>query len=132
MVGHSGWYPPEQTCSPPALPDYLKNVYDLKPIVGVPSDAEVIEIHAVVHAARKASEIPGMHDPGLLMGLADHLFSAQMARYRKKYSLIIFPSDATYTPPALPAHISITLEPMSGTPSDEYMMKAKEVLRSYQ
>jgi hypothetical protein len=56
MVGQSSWYPPGQLCIPPELPDYLKNIYDLKPIAGAPNDAEVIGIHAVVHAAKKVSE----------------------------------------------------------------------------
>ncbi|CAE6439877.1 unnamed protein product [Rhizoctonia solani] len=132
MADHPGWYPPGQVCHPPELPTYLNNVYNLKPIVGVPNDAEVIGIHTVLHAARKASEIPGMHDPGLLMGLADHLFGAQMARYRSKYSLIAFPSDATYSPPTLPTHISVKLEPASGAPTDEEMAKAQDVVLTYQ
>ncbi|KAG8694398.1 hypothetical protein FRC11_002218 [Ceratobasidium sp. 423] len=132
MTGHAGWYPPGQICYPPELPTYLKNVYDLKPVVGAPSDDEIIGIHAVIQAARKGSEIPGMHNPGLLMGLADHLFGVQMARYRSKYSLITFPSDATYTPPALPSHIPIHLDPVSGAPSDEEIMKAQDALQTYQ
>ncbi|KAF8712338.1 hypothetical protein RHS03_01230, partial [Rhizoctonia solani] len=137
MVDHSSWYPPGQLCSPPVLPHYFKSVYDLKPFIGVPSDTEVMGIHAVVHAAKKVSEIPSMHDPGLLMKLADHLFSAQMARYRSKYSLVTFPSvskirDATYTPPPLPVHISVSLETIVGAPSNEEMIKVQEALRSYQ
>ncbi|CAE6458200.1 unnamed protein product [Rhizoctonia solani] len=132
MTNYTSWYPSGQICHPPELPPYLRNVYDLKPIVGVPDDSEVIGIHAVIQAANRASGIPGMHDPDLLMGLADHLFSAQMAKYRSKYSLIVFPSDATYTPPILPAHISVTLEPVSGVPSDEETIKAQEAVRSYQ
>ncbi|CAE6483215.1 unnamed protein product [Rhizoctonia solani] len=126
------WYPPGQVCSPPELPAYLKNVYDLKPIIGLPSDSEVTGIHAVIRAARKASEIPGMHSPGLLMNLSDHLFGAQMARYRSRYSLITFPSDATYTPPALPTHTSVKLESVSGAPTDEEMLKVQDAVRAYQ
>ncbi|CAE6536407.1 unnamed protein product [Rhizoctonia solani] len=73
-----------------------------------------------------------MQDPGLLMGLADHLFGAQMARYRSKHSLITFPSDAIYTPPELPTHISVKLQSVSGAPSNDEMIKAQEALRSYQ
>ncbi|ELU39541.1 laminin domain-containing protein [Rhizoctonia solani AG-1 IA] len=124
MVNHSGWYPPGQLCSPPVLPHYFKSVYDLKPFIGVPSDTEVIGIHAVVHAAKKVSEIPSMHDPDLLMKLADHLFSAQMGR-----RLFL---DATYTPPPLPVHISVSLETIVGAPSNEEMIKVQEALRSYQ
>lgn len=36
---------------PPQLPEYLKNIHDLKPIVGVPDDEEVIAIHTVIRAA---------------------------------------------------------------------------------
>ncbi|KDN36156.1 hypothetical protein RSAG8_11037, partial [Rhizoctonia solani AG-8 WAC10335] len=132
MTDHPGWYPPGLVCYPPELPVYLKNVHDLKSIVGVPSNEDVIGIHAVIQAANRVSGVPGMHDPSLLMGLADHLFSAQMAKYRSKYSLITFPSDATYTPPELPAHVSVKLEPVSGAPSDDDMMRAQEALRSYQ
>ncbi|CAE6458863.1 unnamed protein product [Rhizoctonia solani] len=132
MVDHTGWYPSGQVCSPPELPAYLKNVYDLKPIIGVPSDDEVIGIHAVIQAARKTSDIPGMHNPGLLMRLTDHLFGAQMARYRDQYSCITFPSDATYKPPILPAHVSIRLESVSGAPTDEDMMKVQDAVQTYQ
>ncbi|CAE7050912.1 unnamed protein product [Rhizoctonia solani] len=132
MTGHPGWYPPGQVCHPPELPAYLKNIHDLKPIVGAPSDGEMIKIHDVLDAANRVSGVPGMHDPGLLMKLADHLFSTQMARYRSKYSLITFPSDATYTPPALPSHISISLEPISASPSDEEIMKVQDAVQSYQ
>ncbi|KEP48424.1 putative laminin domain protein [Rhizoctonia solani 123E] len=132
MAEHTAWYPPGQVCYPPELPIYLRNVYDLKPIVGVPSDADVIGVHAVIQAANRVSGVPGMHDPGLLMGLADHLFSVQMARYRSKYSLITFPSDATYVPPELPAHVSVKLEPVSGAPSDDEVTRVQEALRLYQ
>ncbi|CUA67628.1 hypothetical protein RSOLAG22IIIB_07485 [Rhizoctonia solani] len=132
MMAHPGWYPPGQVCYPPELPAYLKNVYDLKPIAGVPGDDEVIGIHAVVQAARKASEIPGMNDPILTMKLTDHLFNAQMARYRNKYSLITFPSHATYTPPILSPNLSVDLRPISGTPSDEELIKVQDAVQTYQ
>ncbi|CAE7153723.1 unnamed protein product [Rhizoctonia solani] len=131
MAHHPG-YSPGQVYSPPQLPTYIKNVYELKQIIGVPSDAEVIGIHAVMHAARKASEVPGMHDPRLLMNLADHLFSVQMARYRSRYLQITSSLDATYTPPALPAHIPASLEPVSGAPSDEDILRVQDAIRSYQ
>ncbi|EUC58349.1 laminin domain protein, putative [Rhizoctonia solani AG-3 Rhs1AP] len=132
MANHPGWYPPGQVCYPPELPTYLKNVHDLKPIIGVPSNDELIRIHDVVHAANRASGVPGMHDSGLLMKLADHLFSAQMAQYRSRYSLVTFPSNATYTPPALPSLISANLEPISGSPSDEEIIKVQDAVQSYQ
>ncbi|CAE6459436.1 unnamed protein product [Rhizoctonia solani] len=132
MAAQPGWYPPGQACYPPELPAYLRNVYELKAIVGVPSNDEVIGIHAVVQAARKASEIPGMHDPVLNMKLGDHLFSAQMAIYRSKYSLVTFPSDATYAPPVLPASLLLDLNPISGAPSDEELIKVQDAVQTYQ
>jgi hypothetical protein len=42
--------------TPPRLPPYLKNVYDLKPVVDVPNDEEVKGIHAVIRAASNASQ----------------------------------------------------------------------------
>jgi hypothetical protein len=42
--------------TPPSLPPYLKNVYDLKPFVGVPNDEEVKGIHAVIRAASNVSQ----------------------------------------------------------------------------
>ncbi|CUA67176.1 hypothetical protein RSOLAG22IIIB_07244 [Rhizoctonia solani] len=132
MADHPGWYPASQVCYPPELPEYLKNVYDLKPIAGVPSDTDVIGIHSVVHAASRVSGVPGMHDSHLFLKLADHLFSVQMARYRCKYSLVTFPSDATYTPPALPALVSVNLETVSGAPSDEELTKVQDAVRAYQ
>ncbi|CAE6403429.1 unnamed protein product [Rhizoctonia solani] len=132
MTDHPGWYPPGQVCYPPELPTYLKNVCDLKPVVGVPSDAEVMGIHSVMHAANRVSGVPGMHDTGFFMRLADHLFGVQMAKYRNRYSLITFPSDATYTPPALPSHVTVTLEPVSGAPSDEQIVRVQEAVRAYQ
>ncbi|CUA72731.1 hypothetical protein RSOLAG22IIIB_10268 [Rhizoctonia solani] len=132
MAGHPGWYPPGQICYPPELPVYLKDAYDLKPIIGVPSDTEVLQIHSVIHAANRVSVVPGMTNPGLLVKLADHLFSVQMAKYRNKHSLITFPSDATYTPPTLPGHVTATLEPVSGVPSDEELVKVQDAVRAYQ
>ncbi|CAE6439357.1 unnamed protein product [Rhizoctonia solani] len=134
MVSHTEWYPPGQVCYPPELPPYLRDVYVLKPIVGLPTDADLIGIHDVIQAASKLSAVPGMHDSSLYMQLADHLFGAQMARYRSRYSLVVFPSNATYTPPTatLPAHICVTLEPVCGAPSDEQIVKVQEALRSYE
>ncbi|CAE6417338.1 unnamed protein product [Rhizoctonia solani] len=132
MVDRPGWYPPGQVCFPPELPISFKKVYDLKPVVGVPRDDEVIGIHAVIHAANRVSGAPEMHDPDLHMKLVDHLFSVQMARYRSRYSLITFPCDATYTPPALPSPVSVNLEPVSGAPSDEEMKKVQDAIQMYQ
>ncbi|KAH7335848.1 hypothetical protein B0J17DRAFT_668103 [Rhizoctonia solani] len=66
------------------------------------------------------------------MKLVDHLFNVQMARYRSRYSLITFPSDATYKPPALPPPVSINLEPVSGAPSDDEMKKVQDAIQTYQ
>ncbi|CAE6525245.1 unnamed protein product [Rhizoctonia solani] len=132
MKDHTGWYPPGQVCSPPELPSHFKDVPSLKPIVGVPSDAEVIEVHSVIHAANRVSGVPGMHDPVFFMKLADHLFNVQMARYRSRYSLLTFPNDATYTPPAIPSHISINLESVSGAPSDNAIIKVQDAIQTYQ
>ncbi|CAE6425124.1 unnamed protein product [Rhizoctonia solani] len=131
MAHHSEWYPPGQVCSPPELPTYLKNVYDLKPIIGLPSDSEVVGIHDVMHAARKASDVPGVHNPGLILSLADHLFGVQMVRYRNKY-FITLPSDTIYTPPNLPVHVSAKLQPVSGVPTDDEIMGVQDAVQTYQ
>ncbi|CAE6507798.1 unnamed protein product [Rhizoctonia solani] len=132
MTDHPGSYPSGQVCYPPELPTYLKEVCDLKPIVGVPTDDQLVGIHAVIQTANRALGIPGMHDPGLVMRLANHMFDVQMAKYRSKYSLITFPSDATYTPPTLPSHISANLRVVTGAPSDDEIMRVQNAVRSYQ
>ncbi|EUC55110.1 hypothetical protein RSOL_091400, partial [Rhizoctonia solani AG-3 Rhs1AP] len=109
MAHHSEWYPPGQVCSPPELTTYLKNVYDLKPIIGLPSDSEVVGIHDVMHAAKKAS------DDG----------------YRNKY-FITLPSDTIYTPPNLPVHVSAKLQPVSGVPTDDEIMGVQDAVQTYQ
>ncbi|KDN33244.1 hypothetical protein RSAG8_13666, partial [Rhizoctonia solani AG-8 WAC10335] len=76
--------------------------------------------------------MPRMHDAGLFMRLTDHLFGIQMAKYRSKYSLVTFLSDATYISPALPAHVSVILEPVTGAPSDEAIVKVQEAVQAYQ
>ncbi|KAG8708016.1 hypothetical protein FRC11_006878 [Ceratobasidium sp. 423] len=40
--------------------------------------------------------------------------------------------DATYTPPALPAQVSVNLEPVCGSPSDEEIMKVQDAIQGYQ
>ncbi|CAE6483235.1 unnamed protein product [Rhizoctonia solani] len=131
MAHHSEWYPPGQVCSPPELTTYLKNVYDLKPIIGLPSDSEVVGIHDVMHAAKKASDVPGMHNPSLILSLSDHLFSVQMVRYRNKY-FITLPSDTIYTPPIIPVHVSAKLQPVSGVPTDDDIMGVQDAVQTYQ
>ncbi|CAE6395080.1 unnamed protein product [Rhizoctonia solani] len=132
MAEYPGWYPDSLVLYPPELPAYLKHVYELKPIAGLPRDAEIVGIHSVVHAASRVSGVPGMHDPNLFMLLADHLFDVQMARYRSRYSRITFPTNATYIPPALPALVSINLGTVSGAPSDEEIIKVQDAVRAYQ
>ncbi|KAH7335855.1 hypothetical protein B0J17DRAFT_668134 [Rhizoctonia solani] len=38
----------------------------------------------------------------------------------------------TYTPPILPAHVSVHLELVTGTPSEEEVVKVQDAIRSYQ
>ncbi|EUC58868.1 hypothetical protein RSOL_282750, partial [Rhizoctonia solani AG-3 Rhs1AP] len=125
-------YPADQVCSPPELPPFLRNVYNLNTIVGVPKDEEMMGIHAVVRMAHRFTDVPDICSPVLLHQLSEHLFDAQMAKYRGRYPCSIFPMNTTYTPPALPAHASPNLEPVSGTPSDEAVIKVQDALRFYQ
>ncbi|KDN38376.1 hypothetical protein RSAG8_09580, partial [Rhizoctonia solani AG-8 WAC10335] len=121
-----------QVCSPPEIPNYLKSVCELKSIVGPPKDDEVIRIHAVIRVANQAVNIPGMYDPTLLAELEEHLFDVQMAKYWSKHPCSAFPVNTIYTPPALPAHVSVNLEPISGAPSNEEIIKVQDAIRSYQ
>ncbi|KAH7335867.1 hypothetical protein B0J17DRAFT_719514 [Rhizoctonia solani] len=73
-----------------------------------------------------------MHDSNIFVKLVDHLFDAQMARYRSKCAIVTFPADATYTPPTLPAHISVDLRPVSGSPSDDEIIKVQYAAQAYQ
>ncbi|KAB5588467.1 Laminin domain containing protein [Ceratobasidium theobromae] len=136
---------------PPQLPEYLKNIHDLKPIVGVPDDEEVIAIHTVIRAASIVFQVPGIYDPTLSLNLAQHLFEVQMggcsafvlpqlfqlvffaivARPIKHIGNISF-QDAVYTPPLLPSHITVKLEPVAGTPSDEEIIRVHNVVHSYE
>ncbi|CAE6445990.1 unnamed protein product, partial [Rhizoctonia solani] len=61
--------------------------------------------------------------------LSQHLFSVQMAVYRTAYPLSILPGDNTYTPPPLPTHIPITLEPVVGSPSNDQINAAQDAMR---
>ncbi|CCO37655.1 hypothetical protein BN14_11813 [Rhizoctonia solani AG-1 IB] len=121
-----------QVYSPPELPQYLKDVCDLRPIVGTPTDDELIGIHSVIQVASKAADIRGLGDSLLLARLSEHLFSAQMARYRVTYLDVVLPENATYIPPKLPSHVSVHLETVTGIPSEEDIIKAQEAVRSYQ
>ena len=40
--------------------------------------------------------------------------------------------NATYTPPSLPTHVTVRLEPVLGTPSDEEVVRVQEAVRAYQ
>ncbi|KAG8686783.1 hypothetical protein FRC11_008377, partial [Ceratobasidium sp. 423] len=125
-------YSTNQTLSPPDLPAYLENVYKLQPIVGEPSDDQVIGIHAVIRVANKVVDVQGMGDPLLLARLSEHLFKAQMAKYRSRYFRAIFPEDTTYIPPTLPGHVSVNLGPVTGIPTEETIIKVQSAIRSYQ
>ncbi|CUA73056.1 hypothetical protein RSOLAG22IIIB_10501 [Rhizoctonia solani] len=116
--------------TPPSLPAYLTSTHDLKSIVGIPSDEDVKAIHATVRAVNGMSHIPGMHDPELSVQLAKHLFDVQMAVYRSQYSFSLFPGDIVYTPPPLPSHIPITLQPVVGAPSDEELKIVHSMVRA--
>ncbi|CAE6439317.1 unnamed protein product [Rhizoctonia solani] len=124
-------YPNVQIYSPPELPPYLESVHHLQPIVGVPNDDELIGIFSVILVAEKAAEIPGMGNPGLIFRLSEHLFDVQMARYRSKYLITTFPESTVYTPPALPAHVNIRLEPIAVAPSEEELIKVQDAMRVY-
>ncbi|CAE6416712.1 unnamed protein product [Rhizoctonia solani] len=124
-------YPGGRVYSPPDLPPYLQNVYDLKPIIGVPSDDQVIEIHAVMHMAQKAVDIPGTGDRVLLARLAEHLFNVQMDTGANISALHFRRRDTTYTPPTLPPHVTVQLEPVIDAPSEEEIIKVQNAIRSY-
>ncbi|KAG9105168.1 hypothetical protein FRC07_009546 [Ceratobasidium sp. 392] len=114
---------------PPALPTFLAEMVELKSTVNIPSDEEVKSVHAAIRGLNNVASMPALYDADLAMRLSQHLFSVQMARYRDKYPCVIFPSNTTYTPPPLPAHIPITLEPVLGSPSDEHIKSVQAALR---
>ncbi|CUA74395.1 hypothetical protein RSOLAG22IIIB_11189 [Rhizoctonia solani] len=125
-------HPADQALTPPELPSYLRSIHDLKPIMGVPSDAEMVKIHDVVRVANQVVNVPEIYDPILLVGLSEYLFNAQMAKYRSKYRCSVFPVETIiYTPPLLPNHISVKLEPISGAPSNEQVVRVQEAIRIY-
>lgn len=47
--------------TPPKLPPYLANAFNMKPVVGIPTDDEVKLIHAVIRAAENASHSERFH-----------------------------------------------------------------------
>ncbi|KAF8594332.1 DEAD-domain-containing protein [Ceratobasidium sp. AG-I] len=116
--------------APPSLPSYLTNTFELKPVVGVPTDDEVKTIHAVIRAVETTSQIPALNDPNLSMELAQHLFDVQTARYREKYSVYFFHSTNTYTPPILPSHMNTRLETITGAPTDDEVKLVHSTLRA--
>ncbi|KAF8600144.1 hypothetical protein BDV93DRAFT_286225 [Ceratobasidium sp. AG-I] len=114
--------------TPPELPTYLSNTFTLKPVIGVPTDEEVKLIHSVIRAVENASHVPALFNPALSADLAHHLFEVQMARYKSKYTFPIF-SDITYTPPEVPSHMNILLEPVVIAPSDDQIRSAQAAFR---
>ncbi|KAG8726428.1 hypothetical protein FRC11_000161, partial [Ceratobasidium sp. 423] len=52
-----------------------------------------------------------------------------MAVYRGAYPLSALPGNNTYTPPPLPAHIPIKLEPVVGSPSNGQLLAVQNAMR---
>ncbi|KAF8745727.1 hypothetical protein RHS02_01202, partial [Rhizoctonia solani] len=125
-------YPVEEVCEPPVLPLYLKAIYNLQPIVGVPSDEEIIGVHAVVRVANQVANVPDICDSMLLAGLSEHLFDVQMAKYRSKHSKKLSLAGTIYIPPQLPPHLLGQLEIVSGIPSREEIIKVQRIIKIYQ
>ncbi|KAH7335783.1 hypothetical protein B0J17DRAFT_667777 [Rhizoctonia solani] len=119
----------DMTYNPPPLPEYLSRTHDIKIIVGVPTDEEVKAIHDTIRAVNSVANIPALYDHKLSTQLAQYLFTVQMAVYRNEYPSSIFPVEHTYTPPPIPSHIPISLEPVAGAPSDEELESAHGVVR---
>ncbi|GAB1524488.1 hypothetical protein RhiTH_007642 [Rhizoctonia solani] len=122
--------PSSATYSPPSLPGYLSRDHALNVIVGIPTDEEVRAIHDTIRAVNSVSNFPALYDHKLSTQLAQHLFTVQMAVYRNEYPSSIFPGENTYTPPPIPSHIPISLEPVIGAPSDEELESAYGVVRA--
>ncbi|CAE6461184.1 unnamed protein product [Rhizoctonia solani] len=120
----------EYVYTPPALPAHLSSVYGLKPIVGQPTDEQVKAIHAVIGAVDAGSRVPNLYGPDLSLQLSQHLFSVQMAVYRRKYPVNVFPGDNTYSPPSLPAYVPVELESVVGAPSKEQLRAAQHAMRA--
>ncbi|KAG8770333.1 hypothetical protein FRC12_004350 [Ceratobasidium sp. 428] len=115
--------------TPPTLPTFLAEMFDLRPIEGSPSDEEVKIVHAAMRALNDVANMPRLYDADLAMQLAQYLFSVQMTRYRDIYPCVIFPSNIIHIPPPLPAHIPVTLGPISGSPTDEQIKSVQAALR---
>ncbi|KAH7338632.1 hypothetical protein B0J17DRAFT_628060 [Rhizoctonia solani] len=119
----------EYVYKPPGMPEHLMATYNLKPIVGHPTDEDVKAIHAVIRAANVEAQVPRLYDPNLLQQLSQHLFSVQMALYRSKYPAHISPTESTYTPPFLPTHVSTDLDTVVGAPTTEQLKDAQHAMR---
>ncbi|CAE6523343.1 unnamed protein product [Rhizoctonia solani] len=118
------------TYSPPPLPDYLARNHTLEVITGVPTDEQVRSIHDTIRSVNSVSNVPALYDSQLSTQLAQYLFTVQMAVYRNEYLLNVFPGENTYTPPPIPSHIPISLEPVVGAPSDEELDAAHSAVRT--
>ncbi|CAE6535641.1 unnamed protein product [Rhizoctonia solani] len=118
----------EHIYTPPVLPAHLSSAYGLKTIMGFPTNEDIKAIHTAIGVVDAGARVPHLYDPDLSLQLSQHLFSVQMAVYRKSYPLDLFP-DNTYTPPQLPAHIPITLEPIVGAPSKRQLKAAQDAMR---
>ncbi|CAE7220238.1 unnamed protein product [Rhizoctonia solani] len=138
--------PTNMTYNPPPLPDYLSRNHSLSVIVGVPTDEQVEAIHDVIRAVNSMSAVPALYDRKLSTKLAQHLFAVQLGKfvydehfyilnngpavYRNEYPSNIFPVENTYTPPSIPSHIPIALEPIVGAPSDGDLESAHGAVRT--
>ncbi|CAE6477289.1 unnamed protein product [Rhizoctonia solani] len=122
-------YPADQVLSPPDLPPYFGSVYKLSTIVGVPSDEQVIEIHTTIRVANRVVDRYGRFCAACSTLVA---FVQRSDGYRSKYPCSMFPTCTTYTPPALPVHILVKLEPISGQPSQEDIIKVQNAIRAYE
>ncbi|CAE6446481.1 unnamed protein product [Rhizoctonia solani] len=135
--------------TPPALPAHLATIYDLKPITGQPTNEQVITIHAAMRAVNAEAQVEFLicatlsyrsnyHNIYSAFRWVDVLAIATVDRrlirgliavYRNAYPLSILPRDNTYAPPSLPTHIPITLETVTGSPSNEQLKTAQDAMR---
>ncbi|KAF8597992.1 hypothetical protein BDV93DRAFT_547648 [Ceratobasidium sp. AG-I] len=77
--------------TPPRLPGYLANAFDLKPVIGTPTDEEFM-----VLIDTNGKQVPTLFNPILSTELANHLFEVQMARYVRRAA------QAQHTPQVRP------------------------------
>ncbi|CAE6431817.1 unnamed protein product [Rhizoctonia solani] len=118
------------TCTPPPLPNHLARIHTLEVFIGVPTDGQVKAIHDTIRAVNSVSNVPTLYDSELPNQLAQYLFTIQMAVYRNAYPLNTLPGENTYTPPSVPSHIPISLEPVVGVSSDEELESAHGAART--